>query len=154
VFSGFSFAKDLKIAFVDRQFVFEEFEETGKVESDLKSAQDERQQKIDGKRKKMDKMLEEFKELKEKKDEESQKKAEEMKPVLEGKFAEIKEMHQEYLRQLQVIEKEKVKDLKAKINESIQALAKKKGFDLVLEKEAVYFGGADITEMVIKELNK
>lgn len=147
-------AATAKIVYVDRQFVFEEFEETDKVEGDLKTEQDERQEKIDSKRKKMDKMLEEYKVLKDKKDEKSIKEADQMKVVLEGKFAEIKEMHNEFLRQLQAIEKNKVKELKKKINNVITDYAKTKGFDLVLEKEAVYYGGQDITQEIVKILNK
>lgn len=144
----------LKLAYVDRQLVFEELDETEKIKGDLEKAQKDRQDEIDGKKEKMDGMLKEFKDLEEKKDDASVKKREELRKVLEGKFDELKTQHNQFMNELQTIEKQELKKLKAKIDKSIETLAKKKGYDLVLEKEAVYYGGEDLTQAVIDFMNK
>lgn len=144
----------LKLGFVDRQLVFEELEETDKIKGYLEKEQKERQEEIDGKKEKMDGMLKEFKDLEEKKDDSSVKKREEIRKTLEGRFDDLKTLHNKYMNDLQTIEKQELKKLKTKIDKSIETVAKKKGYDLVLEKEAVYFGGDDLTQTVIDFMNK
>jgi outer membrane protein len=154
VSTAFAAGSAFNVAFVDRQLVLDEYKETESIEQDLKKAQDDRQIKIDERKKALDLELKAFKELEEKKDPESEKKKEVMKAELEKKFAELKDLHETYMRELQTIEKKYVNTLKAKIHDAIKEVGKKNGYSVVLEKEAVYFGGKDITDDVVLYLNK
>lgn len=156
VIFGFStvHAAGMNFAIVDRQSVLDDYKETESVEQELAKAQTDRQEKIDARKKELDKELEALKELEKKKDPATESKRAEMRASLEKKFDELKTLHNKYMGELQTIEKKFVQTLKAKISTAIEEVAQKKGYSMVFEKEAVYFGGTDITEDVIKHLNK
>jgi outer membrane protein len=45
-------------------------------------------------------------------------------------------------------------EIMAAINRTLEAIAKKEGYAIILEKSVVYYGGEDITEQVIEALRK
>ncbi|MBM3275913.1 MAG: OmpH family outer membrane protein [Candidatus Sericytochromatia bacterium] len=80
----------------------------------------------------------------------------------EGKTkAEIEKMTKRYEAELrpekeavEKLDKELSAKLKRQIETAIQDVAKAKGYSVVVDKQVVLFGGEDITDEVLKKLNK
>lgn len=91
--------------------------------------------------------------------EERQKKLEEArKTQKEEEVAKLQEQYGKELGamrdQLQRLESSLYQKIDAQLNTSVKSVAAKKKLDIVLTKQAVYYGGIDITADVIKNLNK
>ena len=126
------------IGYIDVTKVFKEYRETDKAEEQLKKQKED-----------YDK---EFKEAQEKlEDAEKEKKG----------FEEIEKLRQELEEKLEPKRKELFRlneeltsKLQTKIVGAVEEVAKKVGIDVVVDKQVMITGGVDLTEMVIKELNK
>ncbi|MDD5090307.1 MAG: OmpH family outer membrane protein [Candidatus Wallbacteria bacterium] len=151
IFVSRSFAEDVKIGFVDYEKVFTSFYKTEMVNEDLKKKTDDWQVKLDG-------FKTEIADLKETYDKNEStyaddKKKDERKKIME-KLQEYQDMGQDLTGKLKELQFQEYEKLKKEIDTVIQNLGKKEKYALVLDKSAVFFGGTDITDMVIKELNK
>lgn len=147
-FSGASFAKDSPIGFVDTKKIFE----SSKLAEAVSSAEKE---------------LQSFKENLDKDTLNKSKQLEDAKAKKIGD-AKLKEMQDKFQTEIENKRKEglalrekKQKDLedmstklKQEIDDIIKTVAKEKQVDVVVDKQLILFGGTDITEDVIKSLNK
>jgi outer membrane protein len=145
-FTGIASAKDSNVGFVDTQKIFQ----SSKLAEALTSAQnDVKVRENDFSKETLDKskLLEEAR-TKKVSDAELKK--------MQDKFQNELETKRESLEQLKVNKQKELeemsKKLKIQVEEAIKVVAKDKQVDVVVDKQAVLFGGIDITEDVIKKM--
>ena len=150
--TGVVVAKDgVKIALVDVEEVFTRFSETKKVNDYLQRAKGDRQKKLDLAQQELAKLKQD---LESQEDGLSSLEKEQFRGTLEEKFLILKQDYERYEMELKNLQKKKLKELEMKILDAIKAVGKKSGFDLILERDAVYLGGEDITDIVLEYMNK
>lgn len=126
------------IGYIDMQKIFLGFDEAKKAQEDFKKKQDEYQKIFEDKQKEIEKAKTE-----KKTDEEIQK--------LISKFEKELEPQKDTLLKLN---QELTLKLKDKILTASKKAAEEYGIDIVLDKQVIITGGFDLTEFVLKKLNK
>jgi len=146
-FSGVSSAKDSNFGFVDTQKIFQ----SSKLAEELTSAQnDVKVRESDFSKETLDKskLLEDAR-AKKVSDAELRKMQEQFQKDLEAKRANLELLKENKQKELE----EDSKKLKEQVEDAIKNVAKDKQIDIVVDKQAILFGGTDITDDVIKKLN-
>lgn len=64
------------------------------------------------------------------------------------------EYYQQTMQRLQQQQADLMDPVRKKVDEAVKSIAEAKGLTVVLNKEAVVYGGTDITQEVLKKLNK
>lgn len=131
-------ANFVNIGFIDVQKVFSEYKETGKAQKELEKEEEAFKKEFEESQKKLEKA---------EKDGKKKEDIEKMKKELEEKLSPQRESLLKLNQQL-------TGKLQLEILDSVKAVAKKVGIDLVLDKQVVITGGMDLTELVVNELNK
>ena len=142
---------NVKIGLVDVEEVFTRFSETEKVNEYLQKAKADRQKKLDQAQEELAKLKQD---LESQDDALTELKKEQMRGELEEKFLMLKQDFERFEMELKNLQKKKLKELEMKIKEAIKAVGLENGFDVVMEKDAVYLGGEDITALVIDYMNR
>jgi outer membrane protein len=131
-------ASTASIAFIDVQKIFKEYKETAKAQKELSKDEESFKKDFESSQKK----LEEAQKNNKSKDE-----MDKLRSELEEKLAPKRESLLKLNEKLTVrIQKE--------IITSVTKVAQKLGIETVVDKQAVIYGGMDITDMVLSELNK
>lgn len=125
-----------KVAYINSNRVLQESPAAQKVLQDIQKSEEELNKKIQAKREEIKKAQEA-----KKSETEIQMMVEKMKLELEPEAKKIQEYASTQTDQLET-----------KLTETIKAVAAQQNYDFVLIKEAVLYGGTDITDVVIKKL--
>jgi outer membrane protein len=145
-FTGISQAKDSNVGFVDTQKIFQ----SSKLAEALTSAQNDvkvRESEFSKETLDKSKALEDAR-AKKVTDTELKKMQDGFQKELEAKRAKLEELKDSKQKELE----EMSKKLKVQVEDTIKAVAKEKQIDIVVDKQAVLFGGTDLTEDVIKKM--
>jgi outer membrane protein len=126
------------IGYVDMQRIFVNYGETKKAEENFKKKQDDLKTEFEKRQKKV-----ETAKAKGKDDEAIQKLISELEEELKPKQQELMALHTQLMNQL-----------KQEILVAAKKVAKEYGIDVVIDKQAIYYGGFDLTDFVIERLNK
>jgi outer membrane protein len=126
------------IGYIDVQKVFNEFKETEKAQEKL--AKEEEKFKKD--------FEESQKEL------QSAEKEGKSKDELEKIKADLEKKLEPQRKALLKLNEELTLGLQKKIVEAVTTVSKKVGLDVVVDKQVIVVGGTDLSDMVLKELNK
>ncbi|MBU1026322.1 MAG: OmpH family outer membrane protein [Candidatus Margulisbacteria bacterium] len=126
------------IGFIDVQKVFREYKETESAQKDLAKEEESFKKDFEKSQEKLEKA---------EKDGKSKEDLDKLRKELEEKLAPKRESLLRLNEQLTA-------KLQLKILDSVKAVAKKVGIEMVLDKQVIITGGMDLTEMVITELNK
>lgn len=138
-----------KVAFVDLASVFNDYEKTKEFDVKLEGTQKAKQEEIDSK-------VEVIKGLQEKlsllSDKEKEKKQEE----IDAKTRELQEFQRESEKTLITDRDERLKEILQDIQTIVENIAKKEGYDLILNERVLLFGNdsMDISQTVLKQLNE
>jgi len=145
------YAASIKVAYVDFQKVFESYYKTVKVNNDLKGKTDDWQKQLDKYKKEISILKDNYDKKESTLSEADKKKS---RAEIMGKLQKYQSLGQDLtgkLKKMQYAEYEKIKE---DIQKFISDLGKKEKYTLILDSAAVFFGGVNITDSVIKKLNK
>jgi len=144
-------AKELKVGYVDMQKVFNEYKKTKEAESDLES-------KGKVKTEERGKMVEDIRRLKDEIELLSDKNKEKKQGEIDGKIQKLQEFDRKARTELLQDREDVLRQITKDINRVIQNYGKKHDYDMILNKDKRVLlydkGDADITESVLRELNK
>jgi len=143
-----AYAKEQKVAYVDLDRVFEEY---NKTKEEYKSLDDKLKQK-EGERKKM---VDEVRRLKDELELLSDKGKEEKQAAIDEKINVLSEFDRKAKDDFKKERMSAIKDISNEIDKVIQDYGKAQGYDYILSSRALVFGRDeyDITESIIKMLN-
>ncbi|MDD2714545.1 MAG: OmpH family outer membrane protein [Candidatus Wallbacteria bacterium] len=144
-------AADLKIGYVDYEKVFSAYYKTDAVNADLKKRTDDWQKKLDTNKTEIAGLKEAY-DKKEPTLSDDLKKTERKKIM--DKLQEYQDMGQDLTGKLKEMQFNEYEKLKKEIDIVIKDLGAKKGYTAILDRNAVYFGGEDLTDEVISIINK
>jgi len=151
--AGISRAEDMKVGIVDLQRAIQTSETGKKAKSQLEEAFNKKKKELQAEEANLKKLQEEF-QKKQSALSDSAKKEQQMK--LQEKFMKYQELLQKSQADIQKKEQEMSEPIIRKIREKVNEIAKKKGYNLVLEKNdnVVLFSQDkdDLTEEVMKSL--
>lgn len=151
--AGFSRADDMKVGIVDMQRAIQTSETGKKAKSQLEEAFNKKKKELQLEEANLKKLQEEF-QKKQSALSDAAKKEQQMK--LQEKFMKYQELVQRSQTEIQKKEQEMSEPIIRKIREKVNEIAKKKGYQLVLEKNdsVVLFSMEkdDLTEEVMKSL--
>ncbi len=133
------------VGYVDPQDLLDKYPETKKTQDYLEKKKKDLQTVLDAEKTKINDKSEELKKKGDKATKAEKDELEKTKTEFQKKF----ETMQANLEQLQYTMYDK---LYSDINVAIQEIAKEKKLDIVVNKTAIYYGGEDITEDVLKFL--
>lgn len=126
------------IGYIDGQKVFSSYEKTKKVQEQLKKKEQLLQDEVAKRQKQVEK--------------------EKNKNISDGDLRKLVEKFKQELepQQNDMIESQKkmMQEIQDDIVKASEAIAKRMGFEVVLDKQIIITGGTDITDEVIKQLNK
>lgn len=138
--SSIVFAADQasNIGSIDVQKVFKGYKDTIKAQEQIDAKQTEFKKEFEKSQEKLQKAQKDGKEM-----EEIDKMRKELEEKLEPKRKEILRLNEDLTTRLQ-----------QKILVAVETVSKKMGVDIVFDKQVIITGGVDLTDMVIRELNK
>lgn len=144
-------AESSSIAVLDFQKVLEKYNKSTDVQKTIQGMIDERQDKFQKAQEDLDKKQKDFENEKEKMTAEARtaKENELIKQI--GEFQDLGGKFEEEIKKFQDTQFEMIRK---EILEEAEKVAKSLKLNVILEKNAVYLGGNDITEKVIEALNK
>ena len=147
-FSSTCFSKDLKIGYVDIFKVFNDYEKTKEYDKKLEKKKNAAEKKLEEKKVTIEKLQNKMSLLKE---EERAKKEEE----LSEEVKEYRALEREVFTDIKKERDEKMKDIVEDIDKIVKDYAKKNGFDLVVNSNAVLYGAKslDVTSQILKISN-
>ena len=152
--AGISHANEMKIGIVDMQRAIQTSETGKKAKGELEQAFNKKKKELQSEEANLKKLQEDF-QKKQAALSESAKKEQQAK--LQERFMKYQELLQKSQSEIQKKEQEMSEPIIRKIREKVNEIAKKKGYDLVLEKNdnvVIYsLEKDDITEEVMKSLN-
>jgi outer membrane protein len=152
--SGIAIASEIKIGIVDMQRAIQTSSTGKKAKEELEQAFNKKKKELQSEESNLKKLQEEF-QKKQAALSDSAKKEQQAK--LQEKFVKYQELLQKSQAEIQKKEQEMSEPIIQKIREKVSEIAKKKGYDLVLEKNenlVIYsLDKDDITEEVMKSLN-
>lgn len=126
------------IGSIDVQKVFKGYKETVKAQEQIDTKQSEFKKEFEKSQEKLQKLQKDGKPV-----EEIDKMRKDLEEKLEPKRKEILHLNEELTVRLQ-----------QKILVAVETVSKKMGVDVVFDKQVIITGGVDLTDMVIRELNK
>lgn len=139
-FSAVTFAKDLKIGYVDFLKVYNEYKKTKDYEDNLGKKGAEEEKKLNAKKQEIEDMQNKTSMLKE---EEQEKEKQNINKTVQD----YREMERKIITDLKKEKEEKMNEIVEDIETSIGNYAKKNKFDLVLHKNTLLYYGEDITDL-------
>ena len=148
-FSSTCFSKDLKIGYVDIFRVFNDYEKTKDYDKNLEKRKGDAEKKLEKKKETIEKLQGKLSLLKEdekaKEEEKLNKELKEYRDLERGAFADIRKERDD-----------KMKDIVEDIDVIVKDYAKKNGFDLVVNSNAVLYGAKamDVTDEILNISNK
>jgi len=146
-------ATDVKIAVVDFQKIFSSYSKTQDAYETLQLEKTKKQEELTKQETDLKAKKDEMEDDKKKgviTEEEYKKRENDLKVEIIGLQRKLNTFNKE----IQEMEKQFMEDIKLEIEKEIEKIAKRKKYTHVLEKTVVFFGAEDITDEVIKELNK
>jgi Skp family chaperone for outer membrane proteins len=151
VFSSFSFvsfAKDLKIGYVNFIEVFNEYKKTKDYDDTLGKKQDEKEKQLKQKSDELEKMQSRLSLLKDKEKEKEQQK-------FENAMKDFRQAYSQARIDLKKERDEKMKEIIQDIDKTISDYARKNNFDIILHGSAILYGdkGMDVTAEILKAVN-
>jgi outer membrane protein len=143
-----SYAKELKLGYVDLDKIFDEYHKTKEAYKALDG-------KLKAKEAERKKMVDEVRRLKDELELLSDKGKEEKQAAIDEKIAALTEFDNKAKDELKKERIESIRTISAEIDGVIQGYGKDQGFDLILASRSLVFGKDeyDATEAVIKMLN-
>ncbi|MEA3369267.1 MAG: OmpH family outer membrane protein [Candidatus Ratteibacteria bacterium] len=157
LFSGVDtgFARDnVKIAVIDLGRIMKSYNKREALFNKFEKEKEKKKQEITKLQAEVVKLrkalVEEIESLTEKQKEKKQK-------VLRTKLEKLQKMVKESNQELGVLDQDMHKELYEEIDKAVQSIARKQGYTLVIQNQGIIFynqGHDDITDKVIKELNK
>lgn len=144
-----SFAKDLKIGYVDILKVFNDYGKTKKYDKMLEEKKQEKEGKLEVKRKEIEKLQSKLSLLKDEKQKVQQEK-------IAAAVKDYRELEQRIFDELKKERNRKMQEIVDDINKIIKDYAKKEKFDLVINENSVLYGtkAMDITKEILKNVNR
>jgi len=136
--ASFAFAQTSSIGYIEVQKVFTNYKETAKAQKDLQKKEESFKKLFEESQKKLKEA-----EDKGKTKDELDKMTKELEKKLEPQRSELLQLNEQLTTKLQ-----------GNIVKAVEKVAQKVGIDVVLDKQVIIIGGMDISDMVIKELNK
>jgi outer membrane protein len=148
LFSSTAFAAGFSVGYVNLQKVFDEYKGAQSMNKKLIAEKDKRQTELDG-------IQESIKAMKDDYDKEKdEKKKADMEKAMEKSLKELQAQYMKLSGELQEAQAKEFKGLEGKVLAAVKRVAEAKAYDLVLDRGFVFYGGTEITEDVIAELNK
>lgn len=141
-------AKETKIGYVNIEQVSDGYQKTKDYQASLDKRREREEKALESKKAELDKMVSQISLLKEDQQEEERKKAVKIDRELKDKAREVGlDLQKEY--------GEKTKEIYEDIITAINDYAKTNGFDLIVDKAAVFYGDKtiDITDAILKSVN-
>ncbi len=126
------------VAYVETQKIFLEFEEARKAQTNFRSKAEAYQRELAEDQQKLEEAKKSGKSAKELREMQKQ-----FEDTLKPKKVEVENLDRQLSQRI-----------KKQIVEAIEQVAKSKGFTVVLDKATVLYGGTDISDEVIKRLNR
>lgn len=144
-----SFAKDMKVGYVDVFKVFQEYKKTQDYEKDLDAKKNREEGRLKDREASIKKMQEGIDALKDDQKEKARVKVTQDMAALEGDVRVI-------AADLQKEREEKMKELVADVDKIVSEYAQKKGFDFIMNKTAVLYGDSamDVTADILSIANQ
>ncbi len=168
VFAG-STAFAFQFGYVDAAKIFAKYTETQKTKALLESEKAKLQKQLDAKKNELTdlntKYMQTAKKIQDLRDAKKEAEAKKLEPQLKAERealananSEIQKFFEESQKRLYELEDEKMGSLSKTLDDTVDVVIKKiaaaKGLEAVFEKRFCYFGGTDITDDVLAELNK
>jgi len=147
-FCSVSYAKELKIGYINFLSVFNEYKKTKDYDDALNKKTEEKEKQLKDKGAELEKLQSKLSVLKDKeKDKEQQK--------LDQAEKDFQLLRRQSLLDLKKERDDKMKEIIDDIEKTIKDYAKKNNFDLILHGSAVLYGdkGIDITDEILKVVN-
>lgn len=159
----------LQFGYVDAAKIFAKYTETQKTKDYLESEKAKLQKTLDSKKNELTdlntKYMQTAKKIQDLRDAKKEAEAKKLEPQLKAERealananSEIQKYFEESQKRLYEMEDEKMGNLSKHLDETVDNVIKKiatgKGLEAVFEKRFCYFGGVDITEEVLTELNR
>ena len=151
VLSGYAKAEEKKIAVFDMKKVFEEYEKTKQFTKDLEEWGNTRKAEVEKKKKEIEDLMKAFYAQSGLLSDEAKKAKQK---DIEDKTQDYQKKSQEIIQEFSKQEKLKTDALVVDISVAAEAVAKELKYDLLFDKKALVYGGDDITDKVIKRINK
>ncbi|MCP4652746.1 MAG: OmpH family outer membrane protein [Candidatus Omnitrophica bacterium] len=147
--SSVSFAKDLKIGYVDVFAVFNEYTKTKDYEAILAKKKEVEEGKLNKRKEKIEKLQNKLTLLKEEEREKEEEK------IIDA-AREYRKMEKKVVTDLKKERDEKMKEIIEDINKIIEKYAQKGGYDIIVNKTSVLYGQKtmDMTAQILKQANK
>ena len=150
--SGFcfeSYSEGLKIGYVDIFKIFNDYEKTKQYDKTLEGRKEEAEKQLEEKKSTLEKMQKKLSILKE---EEKEKEREKISKVVK----EYQELERKAFIDIKKARDEKMKEIIDDIDKVVDDYAKKNGFNLIVNENAVLYGDKimDITSDILKIANK
>lgn len=148
-YSSNAFSKELKIAYVDIFGLFNDYEKTKEYDKTLEEKKTTKEKDLDVEKKKIEGMQNKLSVLK---DKEQTKQQEEISKAVKD----FRKLERDVFVDLKKERDEKMKEIVDDINKVIKDYAKEKGFDYVINANAILYGDEtmDITAEILKLVNK
>ncbi|MCF7888185.1 MAG: OmpH family outer membrane protein [Candidatus Omnitrophica bacterium] len=148
-FSVSSFAKDLKIGYVDTIEVFNEYQRTKEQDKQLETKKEKAKENLEVREKEIQKIQSRLEVLKEDKQEAERAK-------LQEKMQEYRDVRQKEFTDIKKERDEMMKDIIEDIDQTIKDYAKKNKYDLVVNGNSVLYGieSQDLTDKILTIINK
>lgn len=144
-------AADLRMAYVDIEKVFDDYKITKDYKADLEKKQKDKEKLLLSKRGTIEKSIEDFNKQKFMMNEDKIKEREQQ---LRGDMQNFQKEVESASLELSVKGREFTKKVLDDIYGVVKRVAQKEKYTQVFEKRSLLFGGEDITDKVVKELNK
>ena len=149
VFVGDSYAKELKVGYVDMRKVFYEYKKTKDFNKELEKEDGQLKQEIDKRTESIRKLRDEIDMLSEQAQEKRQ-------PELREKVKELDDFRREKMESLIKRKDDLFKEIREDIMSVAEKYAKKNGYDFIMNETVFIYTSDkyDITDDMIKDLNK
>jgi outer membrane protein len=141
----------LRLAYVDVAEVFDQYEGTVTAKAELKKEADKKRKELEVQQNDLSKQIDD---LKAQKSVLPAAKYKDKEDKLKGQVQILQEQIQTVQEELAGKEKKKTKAILEEIRGIVRELAQEEKYDFILEKNALVFGGDDVTFKVLKRLNK
>jgi outer membrane protein len=146
-----SYALGLKIGYVDFLKIFNDYQKTQDYETKLENKRDQMKEKnkLEQKEQEIQEMRQSLEALKE------EKKQEKTQEIRE-KYIALEKLKRKIVSDLKAESDEKMEEIIDDIESVIEQQAKKRGYDMIVNENAILYGGEklDLTDTVLKTLNK
>lgn len=145
------FAADVKVGIIDYEKVFSSYYKTDLINTSLKTRTDDWQKKLDDYKTQISGMKEQYDKGENAMSDDVKKT--ERKKIMD-KLQEYQDLGQDLTTKLKEEQFKEYEKLKKEIDEVIQKFGKDQKFSMILDRAFIFFGGEDVTDQLIKELNK